>query len=41
MVDDADPALEAVAALRATGVVVAPIGVELEHWQEGDFCALS
>ncbi|WFS07805.1 hypothetical protein [Methylobacterium sp. 391_Methyba4] len=31
-----DPVLEAVAALRAAGVAVAPIGDELERWQIGD-----
>ncbi|SFV09147.1 MULTISPECIES: hypothetical protein [unclassified Methylobacterium] len=36
MTDDADPVLEAVAALRAAGVAVAPIGDELERWQIGD-----
>lgn len=36
MTDDTDPILEAVAALRAAGVAVAPIGEELERWQIGD-----
>lgn len=34
--DDADPILKAVAALRAAGVAVAPIGDELDRWQIGD-----
>lgn len=34
--NDADPILEAVAALRAAGVAVAPIGDELDRWQIGD-----
>lgn len=37
MSDEADPILEAVAALRAAGVALAPIGDELERWQIGDF----
>lgn len=36
MDDEADPIMEAVDALRATGVAVWPIGDELEHWQIGD-----
>ncbi|MEE7448769.1 hypothetical protein MRF4_13665 [Methylobacterium radiotolerans] len=36
MTDDTDPVLEAVAALRAAGVAVAPIGEEFERWQIGD-----
>nr|WP_083916320.1 hypothetical protein [Methylobacterium sp. B34] len=36
MTDEADPILEAVAALRAAGVAVAPIGDELDCWQIGD-----
>lgn len=35
--DDVDPILEAVDALRAVGVAVAPIGDELDRWQVGDF----
>ncbi|SDA12795.1 hypothetical protein SAMN02799622_00812 [Methylobacterium sp. UNC378MF] len=34
--DEADPIIEAVAALRAAGVAVAPIGDKLERWQIGD-----
>lgn len=34
--EEADPILEAVAALRAAGVAVAPVGDELERWQIGD-----
>lgn len=36
MTDDTDPVLEAIAALRAAGVAVDPIGDELERWQIGD-----
>ncbi|SEH88536.1 hypothetical protein SAMN02799636_04278 [Methylobacterium sp. 275MFSha3.1] len=36
MTDDADPVLEAVAALRAAGVAVDPIGDEPERWQISD-----
>jgi len=36
MTDEADPVLEAVAALRAAGVAVSPIGNELERWLIGD-----
>ena len=36
MSDDVDPILEAVAALRAAGIAVAPIGDEFERWQIGD-----
>ena len=36
MLDEADPAMEAVAALRAAGITVTPIGDELERWQIGD-----
>lgn len=36
MTDETEPVLEAVAALRAAGVAVAPIGDELERWQIGD-----
>lgn len=35
--DEADPILDAVAALRAAGVAVVPIGDELERWQIGCF----
>lgn len=35
--DDTDPVFEAIAALRAAGVAVSPIGDELECWQIGDF----
>ena len=34
--DDADPVHDAVAALRAAGVTVAPVGNEFECWQIGD-----
>lgn len=37
MTDETDPVLEAVAVLRAAGVVVEPIGDEFERWQFGDF----
>ncbi|SFL82088.1 hypothetical protein [Methylobacterium pseudosasicola] len=36
MGDDADPAMEAVDALRAANIAVAPVGEELERWQIGD-----
>ncbi|MCJ2085808.1 hypothetical protein MKK88_07345 [Methylobacterium sp. E-005] len=36
MIDDADPVLDAVDALRAAGIAVAPIGDDLERWQIGD-----
>lgn len=36
MTDETEPVLEAVAALRAAGVAVDPIGDELERWQIGD-----
>ena len=36
MTDDADSVLDAVTALRAAGIAVAPIGEELERWQIGD-----
>ena len=36
MIKDTDPVLDAVGALRAAGVAVAPIGEELERWQIGD-----
>jgi hypothetical protein len=36
MSDEVDPVLEAVTALRATGVVVTSIGDELDRWQIGD-----
>lgn len=36
MIDDADPVLDAVAALRAAGIALAPIGEEIERWQIGD-----
>lgn len=36
MDDGADPIMEAVTALRTTGVTVAPIGDELDRWQIGD-----
>ena len=40
MSDDPIPILEAVAALRAAGIAVTPIGDEFERWQIGDlvFC---
>ena len=34
--DDVDPIMEAVTALRAAGIAVAPIGDDLERWQIGD-----
>jgi hypothetical protein len=37
MSDDTDPVLDAVVALRAAGIAVAPIGEELERWQIGCF----
>lgn len=37
MIDDTDPVLDAVLAVRATGIAVAPIGDELDRWQIGDF----
>ncbi|WP_345819956.1 hypothetical protein ABC766_27380 [Methylobacterium fujisawaense] len=36
MSDDADSVIDAVAALRAAGIAVAPIGEELERWRIGD-----
>lgn len=36
MSDDHDPVLEAVAALRATGIIVEPIGDDMDRWQIGD-----
>ncbi|MCJ2015830.1 hypothetical protein MKK84_00045 [Methylobacterium sp. E-065] len=36
MSDDTDPVLNAVDALRAAGIVVVPIGEELDRWQIGD-----
>ena len=33
---EADPIIEAVTALRAAGIAVAPIGDELDRWQIGD-----
>ncbi|MBE7200293.1 MAG: hypothetical protein INR70_21150 [Parafilimonas terrae] len=36
MTDDPDPVLEAVAALRAAGIAVAPIGDDMERWLIGD-----
>jgi hypothetical protein len=36
MSDEVDPVLEAVTALRATGVVVTSVGDELDRWQIGD-----
>ena len=35
MINDTDPVLNAVNALRAAGVAVAPIGEELERWRIG------
>ena len=37
MIDDTDPVLDAVDALRAAGIAVAPIGNESELWQIGCF----
>ena len=37
MFEDTDPLLEAVAALKATGVDIVPIGEELDRWQICDF----
>jgi len=37
MIDDTDPVLDAVDALRAAGMAVTPIGEELERWQIGCF----
>lgn len=37
MIDDTDPILDAVDALRAAGIAVTPIGDELESWQIGCF----
>ncbi|MCJ2084850.1 hypothetical protein MKK88_02430 [Methylobacterium sp. E-005] len=36
MIDDTDPVLDAVEALRAAGIAVAPIGDDLERWHIGD-----
>ena len=36
MIDDTDPVLDAVDALRAAGISVAPIGEEPERWRSGD-----
>jgi len=35
--DEADPVMEAVAALEADGVMIAPVGEELDRWRIGDF----
>ena len=40
MDESADPVLDAVDALRAAGIAVAPIGDELERWQIGDLVFL-
>lgn len=37
MLDDTDPALEAMIALQADGVHVTAIGEELDLWRVGDF----
>ncbi|WP_267357150.1 MULTISPECIES: hypothetical protein [unclassified Methylobacterium] len=37
MIDDTDPILDAVDALRASGITVVPIGEELDRWQIGCF----
>lgn len=37
MLDDVDPALVAMAALRADGVAVEATGEELDLWRVGDF----
>ena len=36
MIDDTDPVLDAVEALRATGIAVEPTGEELDRWRIGD-----
>ena len=36
MSDDADPVLNAVAALKAAGVAVEPVGEETERWRIGE-----
>ncbi|KTS04523.1 hypothetical protein SB2_19280 [Methylobacterium radiotolerans] len=36
MIDDSDPVLAAVAALRAAGIKAIPTGNDMELWQIGD-----
>lgn len=36
MIDDTDPVLEAVAALRGAGITVEPTGEEMDRWRIGD-----
>jgi hypothetical protein len=36
MSEEADPVLEAVAALKAAGIAVAPVGEEMDRWRIGD-----
>ena len=36
MADNPDPVLEAVAALEAAGILVEPIGEEMDRWRIGD-----
>ncbi|WP_267424345.1 hypothetical protein [Methylobacterium sp. GC_Met_2] len=33
---DSDPVLDAVEALRAAGIAVAPVGEEMDRWRIGD-----
>ncbi|WP_267425996.1 hypothetical protein [Methylobacterium sp. GC_Met_2] len=36
MIDDTDPVLDAVEALRAAGIAVEPVGEEMNPWRIGD-----
>ena len=36
MIDETDPVLDAVDALRAAGIVVEPTGEDMDRWRIGD-----